>query len=226
MFIKSVKVEIKSVYKFSERNEKGEVISLEVKGEKKVIVTGHNVMDVFSKKTMYWRAEEFRAVISEWEGKGYEVELVTCVPVSLPEDLKGYVMKEMREVENEIGVEVDKSIKMVGQDEVVNIHKGEVVKEEWWKEAQEKKKENMKKVEEEYGDVVQEWWLDIEECKIKEEWYKDKCYKKLVYMREYEWVGGWKKEGQDIIRRLNYGEELWVLQDAPVFGFMKAEYIP
>lgn len=227
MFIKSVKVEAKSVYKLSERNEKGEVISIEVEGEKKVIVTGHNIMDVFTKKTLYWRADEFRAAIKEWENKGYEVELITCVPVNLPEDLKGYVEEELQKWEGLIAVEVDKQVKMIGDIEEIKIHKGEIKDEEWWVNKQKEKKENMRKVEEEYGEVVHEWWLDVEECKIKEEWYKDKCFRTLMYMREYEWsdYSGWKKDGQVLAQSRNYGEELWVIQNAPELGFYKAEYI-
>lgn len=225
IYVKSFEVNAVDAHHFNKAYERNEVISLREEGKEKVYVTGHNVLDVFTKKTLYWRADEFRGVIAEWKNQGYEVELITCVPSGLPEDLKEYVVE--KESNKEWGVNIEE-VKWMGENSKVRVYESsEEVSEKWWANKREEKKENMRKIEEEYGEVVKEWWLDIEECKIKEEWYKERCFRTLTYMRKYEWsdFAGWKKNGQVIMQEREYGTELWVICNAPELGFLEAEDI-
>lgn len=224
-FIKEIEVNAADAARFNKAYEKGEVISLRVEDKKQVIVTGHNILDAFSRKTIYWRADEFRKVIADWENKGYEVELVTCIPVSLPDDLKGYSVDAGSD--KEWGVSIDKSV-MAGEGVKARIYEEtKEITEEEWETKREQKKENIREVEEKYGEVVKEWWLDVEECKIRKDWCNNKCFETLVYMRKYEWswYSGWMIKRKEVIIQRNYGEEKVVIENAPELGFYQAQPI-
>lgn len=184
-----------------------------------VFVVGHNKLDVWTGMCSEERAREFKKAIEEAYKPGVEVILVCCYPARLPEELKKYTLDGESDygwTAADLGEEtLIREDKEDGADvlekefEVVRAERRELVE-----------REDVKK-------WIEEWGLDWRYVREEVKYLGEKKFVTWVYKKRYIWEGNkWKVKGENaVLQRRSYGEELWVICDAPELGYMTAESI-